>query len=154
MRQKALAAIFCVALSSIAASAQDADPVIARIRVLFRDPQEQQPKWECPKSTEPGQETICLRYPNSFTVDVRQVFSGDRLPRRTHAILAVHTFPSSQHDLFVVGTLSPSGVISVSEWNDFAYAGCPPDEAEPKDSVAEKIDALRLAGLLPCKKQP
>ena len=121
------------------------DVAVLKARILARDPEARQPKYECPA------EMICLRYPNSYTVDVREVLSGGHLPRRMHVILWVHTEPPE--DLLIAGTRLASGDVESNDWTLFEYAGCVSDEPEPQNAITEKLKALRLAGRLPCKKE-
>ena len=146
---RVLAVAIFAAVSACAAAAQPegTHPVIVKIRLLFRDPESRQPKYKCPE------DSICLRYPNSFTVDVREVLAGNHLPRRAHAILWFHTFPSNDTDLLAGGIRLASGDIDVYEWRFFDLSGCapPPDEPIFDNASAKKIEELRLAGRLPCK---
>jgi hypothetical protein len=153
LRALAVAIVAAVSICAAAAETEESDPVILKIRLLFRDPEGRQPKWECPKNTDPGTETICLRYPNSFTVYVRDVLAGEHLPRMAHAILWLHTFPSKDSDLFAAGVRLPSGAIDVYEWRYFGYSGCAlsPDEQRPQNLMTKKIEELQRAGRLPCK---
>jgi hypothetical protein len=128
------------------------DLILVKARIVFRDPDEQQPKWECPKGDDPKLETICLFGPVSFTVDVRDVLIGRNLPRRFHAILSIDPEPSHAADLYLIGSRSPAGEISVGQWGFFAYAGCPVGLGglSPDFDIEQEVVDLRRAGRLPC----
>ena len=124
--------------------------MLIKARVLFRDLDAQQPKWECPKRAETGVETICLRYPNAYTVAVREVLMGQGIPRRLHAILWVHSSPPEDTDIYLAGTRQPSGEVEAFGWGDLEYVGCDMiDEAE-RLHVMEQVKALQQAKKLPC----
>jgi hypothetical protein len=129
--------------------AADNDPVLVKARIVSRDPEAQQPKWECPKSNDPKVESICLYWPVSFTVDIRDVLIGQDLPRQAHAILWIDPEPSHETDLYLAGTRSPTGVISVTAWGPFTRAGCQ-SEIFSGDLDAENVKVLQRAGRLPC----
>jgi hypothetical protein len=124
--------------------------VLVKARVLFRDSEGHQPKWECPESTDPKVETICLFGPVSFTVDVRDVLIGHGLPRRVHAILWIDPEPSHEVDLYLAGTRSPTGEISVRRWGAFERVGCQPPDFLSDLHAEEEVKGLRQAGRLPC----
>jgi hypothetical protein len=127
--------------------------VLVKARIVVRDPEAQQPQWEC-KSDDPKVEMICLFVPVSFTFDIRDVLIGHKVPRRFHAILSIDPEPSHTADLYIVGRRSAAGEIEVSQWGYFNYVGCPAAMgglSTDFDSEAEVAD-LRRTGHLPCIK--
>lgn len=124
--------------------------MLIKARILFRDLEERQPKWQCPESTDPKVETVCLFWPVSFTVDVRDALIGHSLPRRVHAILWIDPEPSREVDLFFAGTRSTADEISVSSWGAFQRVGCQPSDFLSDLDAEEDVKALRQAGRLPC----
>lgn len=129
--------------------AADQDVVLIKARVLFRDPNGMQPNFEC-KSEDPKAEVICLRFPNSFTIDVRDVLIGVGLPRRMHAVLWVHTFPPDKVDLALIGKRKPSGELEVFRWVPFAYAACDEDKYFQELGIQDRIASLQREGRLSC----
>ena len=124
--------------------------VLIKGRILFRDPDEQQPKWACPKSTNPETETICLRYPNAYTADVRDVLIGRHVPRRLHVILWIHSDPPEDIDLYFAGTRQPSGEIEAFSWGELKYVGCDLADAAERLYVVEEVKAFQQANKLSC----
>ena len=124
--------------------------VLIRARVLFPDPEEQQPKRECPKSSDPRFEAICLGGPAAFTVAVREVLIGRNLPRQLHAILVVDNGPSQDADIYIAGRYKPSGQIEAFDWRAWQYVGCDPKFLSERLRVGGRIEALQRANRLPC----
>ena len=144
LRTLAVAILAAASVCTVTAQTEEANPIVLKVRLLFRDPEARQPKWDCPTGM------ICLRYPNSFTVDVLDVMAGDHVPRRAHAILWFHTFPKKGTELLIAGERLASGDIDAHEWDWFEYSGCPPGESRPP-GLTKTIQELQLAERLPCK---
>jgi hypothetical protein len=141
------------------ALAADQDVVLIKAHVLFRDPEAAQPKFEC-KSDDPRQEVACLRYPNSYTIDVRDVLMGDGTPRRMHAVFWLHAEPLKMFttDWVLLGTRK-SGVNAGADGIEVEVFGSPEDgicayaDAIEKLGIGKDVQKLERSGRLNCVKR-
>jgi hypothetical protein len=148
-----LAASFLCLLSwgSTSASAAD-DVVMARVQVLYRNPDADQPVFKCPPSNEPGLETVCMHYPHAYTVEVKEAVIGGPLPPRIRAVIWLHQEPPQSADIALLGTRGPDWTVTARNgWYAWTRGVCLDLETAQAWKIVREFHALRRAGRISCR---